>query len=293
MDLELGGRRALITGGSRGIGQGIARGLVAEGADVALCARDPAGLDAALEELRAAGASTALDERRAAGTSTALEERRAAGTSTALGIIADVSDPGQLAWAVGHAAEGLGGLDLLVANAGGAFGGGLLDSTPEEWAATFALNVLHAAQVIRAAVPHLAGSDAASVVIVSSISGNRAGSRASYATAKAAETQLAVSLAQELAEQGIRVNAVSPGSTLFAGGSWAQFQAEHPEEFAAFAHDEFPAHRLVELREVADAVCFLLSPRGSGINGAEIVVDGGQNRPGPSRYWPRLADRHG
>jgi 3-oxoacyl-[acyl-carrier protein] reductase len=265
MDLGLRGRRAFVTGGSRGIGLAVARALAAEGAAVALCARSPEPLDAAVEALRADG-------------------------RTALGVPADVTDPDQLGAAVESAAAGLGGLDLLVANAGGAVGGGLLDSTPADWARTYALNVLHAAHAVRTAVPHLANSDAASVVLVSSISGRHPGSRTSYASAKAAETFLATALAQELAEHRIRVNAVSPGSTLFVGGGWDDYRAERPEQFAAFAHDEFPAHRLVTVDEVADAVCFVLSPRAAGINGCEIPVDGGQNRPGPGRFWPRYGE---
>jgi 3-oxoacyl-[acyl-carrier protein] reductase len=264
VDLHLRGRRAFVTGGSRGIGLAVARGLCAERVAVALCARGRETLDAAVAELRAAG-------------------------HTALGVVADVTDPDQLDAAVEQAAAGLGGLDLLVANAGGAVGGGLLDSTPQEWQQTYALNVLHAAHAVRSAAPYLAESDAGSVVLVSSISGRTPGSRTSYATAKAAETFLAAALAQELAEQRIRVNAVSPGSTLFEGGGWDEYRASRPAEFAAFAHDEFPAHRLVTVDEVADVICFVLSPRASGINGAEVPVDGGQNRPGPGRFWPRLA----
>lgn len=263
MDLQLTGRRALITGGSRGIGLAVAHGLGAAGAAVAICGRTQESLDAAVAELRAAGI-------------------------TAVGLVADVTDADQLAGAVDRAAEELGGLDLLVANAGGGVGGGLLDSTPADWAQTYALNVLHAAHAVRSAVPHLRESEAASVVLISSISGRTPGSRTSYATAKAAETFLAVSLAQELAEYAIRVNAVSPGSTLFEGGGWDDYRMNRPAAFAAFANDEFPARRLVAVREVADAVCFVLSPRGSGINGAEIPVDGGQIRPGPGRFWPRL-----
>jgi len=264
MDLELSGRRALITGGSRGIGLAIAHALGAEGVAVALCGRGQESLDRAVAELGAAGV-------------------------TAMGVVADVTVPDQLATAVDRAAEDLGGLDLLVANAGGVVGGGLLDSTPQDWEQTYALNVLHAAHAVRSAVPHLRRSDAAAVVLVSSISGRTPGSRTSYASAKAAETFLAAALAQELAEYAIRVNAVSPGSTLFEGGGWDEYRLNRPAAFDAFANDEFPARRLVEVREVADVVCFVLSPRGSGINGAEIPVDGGQIQPGPGRSWPRLS----
>jgi 3-oxoacyl-[acyl-carrier protein] reductase len=258
MELGLGGRRALITGGSRGIGLAIARALVAEGAAVALCARGEAELGAAVSSLVAAG-------------------------GRAVGIPADVTRPDDLAAAVHGAAAELGGLDLLVANAGGGVGGGLLDSTPADWAATYELNVLHAAHAVRVAVPYLAASEGAAVLLVSSASAHRPGSRSSYATAKAAESFLAPVLADELGGRGIRVNAISPGSTLFPGGGWDQLRVERPAEFDRFAAEEFPGGRLVTAEEVADVACFLLSPRAAGMNGAEVAVDGGQQRPGPRR----------
>jgi 3-oxoacyl-[acyl-carrier protein] reductase len=258
MDLELAGRRALVTGGSQGIGLAVARALVAEGAAVALCARGELGVARAVADLTAAG-------------------------GRAVGIRADVTDPDQLAGAVTAAAAALGGLDLLVAGVGGATGGGLLDSTPADWAATYALNVGHAAHAVRCAVPYLQRSDAAAVLLVSSLSARRPGSRASYATAKAAESHLAPVLAHELAAYGIRVNAISPGSTLVPGGGWDQLRTERPAEYAEFATGEFPAGRLVRPEEVADVACFLLSPRAAGVNGADVAVDGGQERPGPRR----------
>ncbi|MEV5753638.1 SDR family oxidoreductase [Actinoallomurus sp. NPDC052308] len=181
MDLGLSGKTAFITGGSAGIGYGIARSLIAEGASVAVCARDPERLAKAATDLGAYGA------------------------------VADVTDPEQLRRAIDDAAERLGGLDLLVANAGGARGGDLLESTPEDWTATYALNVLHAAHAVRCAVPHFE---------------RRGGGR-----------------------------------------------------------EDFPAGRLVTLDEVADAACFLLSPRGSGINGVNVPVDGAQDHPGARRFF--------
>jgi 3-oxoacyl-[acyl-carrier protein] reductase len=258
VELGLGGRRALITGGSRGIGLAIARALVAEGAAVALCARGEAELAGAVESLVASG-------------------------GRAVGIRADVTDADELAGAVDGAAADLGGLDLLVANAGGATGGLLLDSTPDDWAATYALNVLHAAHAVRVAVPHLAASDAPAVLLVSSLSAHRPGSRSSYATAKAAESHLAPVLAGELGDRGIRVNAISPGSTLVPGGGWDQLRTERPDEYGRFAAEEFPGGRLVSAEEVAAVACFLLSPRAAGVNGADVAVDAGQQRPGPRR----------
>ncbi|MGI5162865.1 SDR family NAD(P)-dependent oxidoreductase [Spirillospora sp. CA-253888] len=253
MDLGLAGKRALITGGSAGIGLAIARALAAEGAAVAICARD---------RDRLAEAAAGLG---------------------GVGVVADVTDPDALGRAVDESAERLGGLDLLVANAGGSAGGGLLESTPQDWARTFELNVLHAAHAVRCAVPHL--PPGGSVLIISSITGWKAGPKSSYAAAKAAEIHLAAVLAQELAGRGVRVNALSPGSVLFEGGGWDRFRTARPERFAAFEREDFPAGRLVTAEEVADTACFLLSPRASGINGANVPVDGAQDHPSAARLF--------
>lgn len=255
MDLGLAGRRAFITGGSRGIGLAIAKALINEGASAVICARDADVL--AQAEISA--------------------------------VQADVTRPDELARAVDQAADRLGGLDLLVANAGGSVGGGLLESTPQDWIDTFALNVLHAANAIRAAVPHFDANGGGSALIIASITGWKAGPKSSYAAAKAAEIHLAATLAQELGPRNIRVNVLSPGSVLFPGGGWADFRDTEPDRFAAFAAGDFPRGRLVEIQEVADAACFLLSPRASGISGANICVDAAQDHPTAGRFFPASA----
>lgn len=260
MDLQLTGLRALVTGGTRGIGRGIVERLVEEGCAVAVCARDGAAVDTTVEQLTQAGA-------------------------TAWGAAVDVTDDDALEGFVEQAAAELGGLDLVVANAGGSAGAPALEDTPgDDWRRTFDLNAVHAAVLVRAALPHLRRSSAASALVIASVSGSRPQPKAQYAAAKAAQISLAASLARELGGDGVRVNSLSPGSILFAGGSWDKRQQDDPAGFAAFAEREFPQGRLGTVAEVADVAAFLLSPRASWVSGTDVVVDGAQNAPGMAGY---------
>ncbi len=259
MELGLGGSRALITGGSRGIGFAVAEALAVEGVAVGLVARGPGGLADARQRLGQHDVPVAT-------------------------AVADVADPAMLDRAVSEIADALGGLNHLVANAGGTVGGNLTDSGFDAFVATFALNAGHASQLIRAGLPHLRAAGGGAVVIVSSITGMRPAPRTNYAVAKAAEIHLAAVAAQELASLGVRVNAVSPGSIMFPGGSWDTFQKESPEIFRAFLETQFPLGRLGRPQEVADVAAFLLSERASWITGANIVVDGGQRYPSARQF---------
>ncbi|GLI00634.1 SDR family NAD(P)-dependent oxidoreductase [Phytohabitans aurantiacus] len=259
MDLGLRGNPVLITGGSRGLGRATAETLAAQGCPLAICAREERPLLDLAESLRASHGIEAFVRS------------------------VDVTDHERLAEFVAEAADSLGGLRGVVANAGGNRGRGLLESQSVDWTATFDLNVGHAATVTRAAVPYLADGGGGSVVFVASISGWKPSPPAQYAAAKAALVHMATCLSRELAEHGVRVNAVSPGSMLVPGGGWDRMRRNDPDRFGQFLR-EFPAGRLVDPAEVAEVIAFLLSHGSRGVNGAHIPVDGAQNAPSARGY---------
>ncbi|WP_460776799.1 SDR family NAD(P)-dependent oxidoreductase [Micromonospora polyrhachis] len=247
-----------MTGGTRGLGAAVVRCLVAKNGAVALCARDQEELRVSIEAFGGEGGHL-------------------------LGRALDVTDHDGLAAFVRDAATKFGGLHGLVANVGGARGRGLLESTTDDWLATYDVNVGHAVTAVRAAVPLMAASGGGSIVLVSSISGAKPAPQAQYGVAKAALNHLAACLARELAPERIRVNAVSPGSMLIPGKRWHRMMTEDPEEYARFAA-EFPGGQLVDPDNVAEVIAFLLSDRSRAINGANIPVDAGQNAPSPDGY---------
>lgn len=246
MSFEFTGKRVLVAGGSRGIGRAIALGFAQAGADVAICARSQGPLDATWEEIGALGV-------------------RAAATAC------DLSDPVAVATWVAQAAEALGGIDVLVNNASG-FGG---PDTEEGWAAGLSVDVMATVRASHAAAPFLKLSRG-SIVNVSSISGYKPSLRTpAYAAVKALLINYTQSQAAAFAPDGVRVNAVAPGSIEFPDGSWEKRRLAG-EPLYAKTLAKIPFGRMGEPEEVADVVMFLASPLARWVTGQTIVVDGGQ-----------------
>jgi 3-oxoacyl-[acyl-carrier protein] reductase len=247
MDLQLTGRKALVTGASRGIGRAIAAELAREGCDLALCARGAEPLEALAKELRETG-------------------RRVYAQTV------DVADEQAVAGFVETAAGQLGGLDVVVSNvsAGGLKG-------PDQWGLSFQADLLAFVRLAEAAVPHLERSDAAAIVVIGTTSAFDTlppTSANSYAALKAAVLEHASGLGHALAPKGIRVNTVSPGPIDFPGGAWDKLHEGRPE-FYETIRARIPLGRLGRAEEVARAVTFLASPAASFCTAVNLVVDGG------------------
>jgi len=257
LDLGLKGKVAAITGASKGIGRAIAIALAKEGVHIAACARNEAPLRALGREIEALGVRAFVQP-------------------------ADVTHEGQMKAFIEGAVASLGPPLLLVANAGGTLGGRFLETSEEDWRGTLDVNLFHAVRAIQAVVPSMQKEGTGSIVVISSISGLRPGSRAQYAAAKAAQNALVKGLVWELAPFGVRINAVLPGSIYFEGGNWAKLKDQSAEVFEGFQDREFPFKRLGTPEEVAEVVTFVLSSKASWVNGALIVVDGGQGWPSVS-----------
>lgn len=256
MDLQLVGKVAIVTGGSRGLGFASARSLAAEGCHLTICARGTERLEQAAARLRLAATEGA----------------------EVLAVTADVSRPDDVERLIETTATRFGGLDLLVNNVGLAKGGTLEETGDETWQEALDHTLYPAIRASRAAVPHLRRRGGGTILIISSIFGREAGGRMTYNVVKAAEISLGKSLAQQLARDGIRVVTVAPGSILFPGGSWHARQQADPEGIAEFVRRELPFGRFGRPEEVGDVVTFLASPRASWVSGTTVAVDGCQSR---------------
>jgi NAD(P)-dependent dehydrogenase (short-subunit alcohol dehydrogenase family) len=241
---QLAGRRAIVTGGASGIGLAIVRRFAAEGARVVvfdLSAQRPTGLPNDVEYLRA-----------------------------------DITDAVSVRLAVTQAVELLGGLDLLVNNAGIGAQGTIEQSTDEQWHRVLDVNVVGTARVSRAAWPHLRAAGTAAIVNTASVAACVGlPDRAIYSASKGAVVSLTFAMAADGLRAGIRVNAIEPGT---ADTPWVQRlldAADDPVAERAALEGRQPHGRLVSAEEVAHAAVFLASAAAASITGVALPVDGG------------------
>ena len=250
MDLQLKGRKAIVTGASKGIGLRIAHTLAGEGVDVAICARTAADVDKAVAGLKAQGVN-------------------------AIGDSVDVANgPAYVAW-LDSAAQRLGGLDIFVHNVTAA------PATPglPGWDLAYHTDILGAVHGVETVTKHLRKSSTPAIVFIASISGVMskvlpAPGAHSYGASKAALIAYGAMISKELAKDGIRVNMVSPGPIYFAGGPWDRVKARAPAMFEA-AKEACVIGRLGEPQDIANAVAFLASPVSGFTVGQNLHVDGG------------------
>jgi 3-oxoacyl-[acyl-carrier protein] reductase len=245
MDLGLQGRNVLITGGTKGIGRQCAEIFAEEGANVAICARDNAGVTETVNALKVKGV-------------------------TAIGRGVDVANGHALQSWVKDSAAALGGIDIVVGNVSAL----AVADDEAAWETSFRVDMMHSVRFVNAAIPFLQRSDAAAITLISSVSGREVDfTGPAYGAFKAALVHYAQGLAMKLAGRGIRANTVSPGNTCFPGGVWENIERNNPDLFAeALALN--PTGRMGRPEEIARGVVFLSSPASSFTTGTNLVIDG-------------------
>lgn len=241
MAAEFEGLAALVTGGASGIGEAAVRRLLASGARVAV-----------------------------------LDLRPENAPDGSVGIKCDVGDSGSVNAAVEEAAQALGGIDIVVNNAGIGAQGNVAANDDDEWNRVLNVNVLSVARVSRAALPYLRRSPSAAIVNTSSIAAT-AGlpERVLYSATKGAIRSMTLAMAADHIREGIRVNCVSPGTANTPWITGLLSKAEDPDAERAALNARQPHGRLVEPEEVAEAICYLASPRNKSTAGVCLAVDGG------------------
>ncbi len=249
MDLGLKGLRAVVTGGTKGIGRRAADIFAQEGASVAICARNAAEVRATVKSLKAKGVG-------------------------AFGADLDVADKAALKKFIADSAAALGGIDILVANVSAL----AAQDTEEAWDKAFQVDLMHTVHAVNAALPFLEKSKHPSIVIISSVSGREVDfAGPAYGAFKAALVHYAQKLAHQYAPKMIRVNSVSPGNTYFDGGFWQSAEKNLPDLYK-YALSLNPTGRMAAPEEIGRGVVFLASPASSFTTGTNLVIDGALTR---------------
>lgn len=257
MDLGLRGKIALVTGSSRGLGYGVARSLAREGAKVVLGGRDVAALERAAADLRSE-----------------------TGSDVSLAPL-DMADGGSIIGWVDHAVKTSGGLDLLVANAGGPPTGVFESFDDEAWQQAFETNLLGTVRLIRAALPSLRARGGGSIVTITSLTAKEPAAQLVLSNVmRSGVASLVKTLSARFAPEGIRVNNLMPGRidterirTLDARR--AEAEGMTPGEVQRAAEKAIPLGRSGTIDEFGRAAAFLLSDAAAYITGASLAVDGG------------------
>ena len=250
MFTSLAGRSAIVTGGSRGIGRGIADRLATAGVNVLVTGRDQDNLDACVAEL-------------------------AGRPGTVSGLAADVTSPDDCARVVAVALERHGGLDIVCANAGIYPSGRIEDLTPEDIEQVIGVNVKGTFFIVQAALSPLTASGHGRVVVTSSITGPITGypGWSHYGASKAAQLGFIRTAAMELAPKQITINAVLPGNIVTEG------LADMGQEYLDSMASAIPAGRLGTVADIGNAALFFATDEAAYITGQTLVVDGGQVLP--------------
>ncbi len=252
MDLELQGKRVIVTGGTRGIGRAIAETFADEGAMVAICARNNDQVAEAVKALEAKGVK-------------------------ALGGVVDISKADDLSSWIAHVAASFGGIDAVVSNPGAM----AIQNTPDAWRQNFEVDVLGALTTVEAAKPHLLAAAKergdASIVLISTVSTMESDGESAYGPMKSALVHMAKGIARQQARHGLRANVVSPGTVYFKGGVWEMIEHNMPERYKG-ALERNPTGRMGSPQEIANAAVFLSSPKARYITGVNLAVDGAITR---------------
>ncbi len=257
MDLELSGKTAIVSAGSKGLGKAIALGLAKEGARVAICSRSPDNLSQAAQEIQAVAEFEVL------------------------AVPVDVMKPDAIENFVNTIVQRQGKIDILVNNAGGPPVGTFADFEDEDWENAFNLTFMSVVRFVRAVLPHMRKTDGGRIINVTSTSVKQPLENLLLSNSiRPAVIGLAKSLANELAADGILVNNICPGSIYtdrIKDNVAAQVKATGQSEESIMQEYEakIPLSRLGKPVELADLAVFLASPRASYITGATLQVDGG------------------